>query len=621
MVKLSPISMFRPGKPSTGSIIPALLFIISIIFGIAYANNVSSGGQQGIVRTLSAQTHGKFGILAGGALKYDRHYDFLKGPDGKDYVVRSDGSVVQSRSAPQIASGIGFIAYGLTQSLDMGITLPVYWDNTGFGLTQSGVGDLEIALKFAHPFRAPNAYFQTAYFTKVSIPTGRVNQGYFPRHSYYIDKGTDPGNELFTASVFTTTFLVLWTVDFSKPQFHFPLSVHINAGGLITQKNKSNALLGTIGAEYQPLDLITIFLECAIESRLVNHISSYAMRHLENDPVYLTPGIKFHLPHSISVIAAGDFGVSSQDNSHRIVWNRDGYKYSTAPNSQYGLHLSATWSLPGKAADYDNDGIPDHVDKCPNAPEDKDGFEDDDGCPDLDNDNDGILDEKDECPNEPMAFNGCPIYDTDNDGIPDSSDKCVDEPEDKDGFEDDDGCPDLDNDNDGINDTKDACPDLAEDFDGYEDRDGCPDPDNDNDGVLDDADECPTVKGAVENKGCPETKEIGQRLLLEGVNFQSGSATLTPNSFRILDGVYESLKEWTNVKVEIRGHTDSQGNDSYNLQLSQRRAESVMEYLIAKGIESSRLRSSGRGETEPITSNNTADGRARNRRVELHRID
>ena len=100
----------------------------------------------------------------------------------------------------------------------------------------------------------------------------------------------------------------------------------------------------------------------------------------------------------------------------------------------------------------------DDADKCPNEAEDKDGFQDDDGCPDPDNDGDGIADAADKCPNEP---------------------------EDKDGFQDDDGCPEPDNDSDGIPDAADKCPNEAEDKDGFQDDDGCPDPDNDGDGVLD----------------------------------------------------------------------------------------------------------------------------------------
>jgi hypothetical protein len=153
--------------------------------------------------------------------------------------------------------------------------------------------------------------------------------------------------------------------------------------------------------------------------------------------------------------------------------------------------------VPSPVLDADGDGIPDVLDKCPTEPEDKDGFQDEDGCPDPDNDGDGIPDVLDKCPNEPEDKDhfededGCPDPDNDGDGIPDVLDKCPNQPEDKDGFQDEDGCPDPDNDGDGIPDAVDLCPNEPEDKDGFEDQDGCPDPDNDGDGVPDALDKCP----------------------------------------------------------------------------------------------------------------------------------
>ncbi len=133
--------------------------------------------------------------------------------------------------------------------------------------------------------------------------------------------------------------------------------------------------------------------------------------------------------------------------------------------------------------DNDEDGVPDVADEAPEIAEDQDGWRDGDGAPDLDNDGDGILDREDSCPNETENFNGyqdddgCPeeMQDRDGDGIVDQEDRCADVAEDRDGFEDQDGCPDADNDLDGIPDLRDACPDGAEDYDGDRDDDGCPD--------------------------------------------------------------------------------------------------------------------------------------------------
>ncbi len=252
--------------------------------------------------------------------------------------------------------------------------------------------------------------------------------------------------------------------------------------------------------------------------------------------------------------------------------------------------------------DTDKDGIPDKYDLAPKLAEDFDGFQDEDGIPELDNDNDGILDIDDKCPNEP---------------------------EDIDGFKDMDGCPDLDNDNDGIPDIDDKCPNEAEDMDGFEDEDGCPDPDNDYDGISDDKDECPnepeTFNNYKDTDGCPDIKptpvleKMGSTLILKGVTFASGNAILSDESYAVLNKVAESLLENREVEIEIRGYTDSIGNSNANLMLSQDRANTVMQYLYAKGIDAKRMKAKGYGEKDPIAPNNTKEGRALNRRIEFYR--
>jgi OmpA-OmpF porin, OOP family len=213
--------------------------------------------------------------------------------------------------------------------------------------------------------------------------------------------------------------------------------------------------------------------------------------------------------------------------------------------------------------------------------------------------------------------------DRDGDGIPDEVDQCPDVPEDKDGFQDEDGCPDYDNDNDGIPDLQDQCPSEPEDKDGFQDMDGCPDFDNDKDGIADSVDKCPnnpeTVNGYKDDDGCPDEKpvEIKQKLVLRGVNFKTASAELLEESYYVLEQVYNSLEAYPNVKVEIDGHTDNQGGADYNKVLSYERAKTVMNYLVMRGISADRLVARGFGKEQPVASNNTAEGRAQNRRVEI----
>lgn len=278
--------------------------------------------------------------------------------------------------------------------------------------------------------------------------------------------------------------------------------------------------------------------------------------------------------------------------------------------------------------DMDRDGIVDEMDECPKQPEDKDNFDDEDGCPEFDNDDDGILDGEDECPQLAgiPEKQGCPETDNDKDGIENDADMCPEEAEDKDNFEDKDGCPESDNDKDGITDTDDKCPNKAEDKDGYQDEDGCPDNDNDNDGIVDTDDQCPneaeTKNGKEDEDGCPDLVRIkgDQIQILQKVYFTTGKATILEKSHELLSEVGAVVKAKPEFKVRVEGHTDDVGRDKKNLKLSQQRADSVKEFLVAAGIEETRLIAEGKGETTPIADNGTKEGKAQNRRVEFHII-
>jgi outer membrane protein OmpA-like peptidoglycan-associated protein len=257
-----------------------------------------------------------------------------------------------------------------------------------------------------------------------------------------------------------------------------------------------------------------------------------------------------------------------------------------------------TVALPGVATDDDpdRDGIPSAIDACATAPEDLDGFEDQDGCPDPDNDGDGVLDVNDEAPLEP---------------------------EDRDGFQDADGVPDLDDDRDGVTDANDACPADREDVDTFEDENGCPDLDNDGDGVLDMDDLCPLSPGTLRGRGCSESARIdaetGTIVIFQRIEFSTSRGRIVERSFPILQEIADLLAAHPEVtRVRIEGHTDDRGRDGANLELSRRRAASVVRWLVAHGVEPSRLEAWGCGEVHPIATNGTREGRQDNRRVELH---
>ncbi len=310
--------------------------------------------------------------------------------------------------------------------------------------------------------------------------------------------------------------------------------------------------------------------------------------------------------------------------------------------------LGYSWRVGAPPPDSDGDGVNDRRDRCPDTP--AGAIVDDRGCP-RDADGDGVFDGLDKCPGTPAGWavdaRGCP-KDSDGDGVADGEDACPDTPRgasvdakgcppDADGdgvFDGLDKCPDTprgaavdargcpqDSDGDGVADGLDKCPGTPRGA--TVDARGCP-RDADGDGVFDGLDKCPdTEAGApVDERGCPKLFEKGRgTLVLEGVNFESNSATLTAASRAILDRVAEALLAWPEVRAEVGGHTDSSGSEAYNQRLSERRAQAVREYLISRGIPADRLTARGYGESRPIADNGTESGRAKNRRVELRRMD
>ncbi|WP_428310762.1 OmpA family protein [Hydrocarboniphaga sp.] len=281
--------------------------------------------------------------------------------------------------------------------------------------------------------------------------------------------------------------------------------------------------------------------------------------------VPLTEGLKLR-PEARYVAVFSDHGSASGDDSPLY-------------DLEVGLALQADIGK-RKPLDADGDGVVDPNDACPNTPA---GVQvDSRGCP-LDADGDGVADYLDKCPNTPRGApvnaQGCPV-DSDGDGVADYLDKCPNTP-------------------------RGATVDAS----------GCP-IDSDRDGVPDYADKCPNTPYGlkVDAEGCVRE---AQTIVLQNVNFEFNKATLTADSKTVLDGVATGLKSDPNMKVELAGHTDSKGSDAYNLKLSQNRANSVKAYLVTQGIPASRLTAKGYGETKPVATNDTDEGRAQNRRVEF----
>lgn len=260
--------------------------------------------------------------------------------------------------------------------------------------------------------------------------------------------------------------------------------------------------------------------------------------------------------------------------------------------------------------DRDEDGIMDNADACIDVP----GPVENNGCPYADIDDDGVLDAADECIDVagPKENNGCPYADKDDDGIFDVIDECIDVP----GPKENNGCPWGDKDRDGVLDKDDECIDIA----GPVDNKGCPRADTDKDGVQDVDDNCPLTPGPVENKGCPVIEPIEIeiiRLAFENLEFEYDKAIIRPTSYDELDELAALLVRKPAYGLKLAGHTDSDGSDEYNLILSKNRADAVKTHLVNKGVNPLKIVTEYYGESEPIATNDTPEGKQKNRRVEM----
>ena len=303
---------------------------------------------------------------------------------------------------------------------------------------------------------------------------------------------------------------------------------------------------------------------------------------------YVAGGGSYRVNPHVTATVAGSAGVlGARGDDFRLVL---GMVWSPQPASEVRV---------GRG-DKDGDGLPDVSDGCIDDSEDRDDYEDNDGCPDLDNDGDGVFD---------------------------VDDGCAAEPEDRDAFQDDDGCPERDNDGDGLPDVADRCPDDPEDVDGFEDDDGCGDEDNDGDGFADKTDKCAndpeTVNGVDDDDGCPDVRtqtgpvEAGDRIDLRGNKIEfSGATALTPATKVILGQVAAIIRDKKlNIRVEVHVPLGTRSRNARQIAAqkpkdkdrSSKRAQVVLEYLVAQGVPVAQVQSVGLGSDRPLGANPPAD--------------
>jgi hypothetical protein len=349
-------------------------------------------------------------------------------------------------------------------------------------------------------------------------------------------------------------------------------------------------ILGAEATAYIPLPGAASFGSCRINSgRSCDDVTDadYFGDAGEGDlTVLATAGLQIRINGQVSgSVMVGTGQVGARGDDFRVT---TGFIWSPQPGGDAGINRS----------DRDTDGVPDGSDACATEAEDRDGYQDEDGCPDADNDNDGILDDKD---------------------------KCTDEPEDRDGHQDEDGCPEPDNDSDGILDVSDRCPDQKEDIDGFDDNEGCPDDDNDLDGFADAVDKCPndpeTVNGIDDEDGCADSRgsgpeDRGDRLDLKGGQVTFRGSTVTPVGKQVLRSVASLMRDRSLVvRVEVNvplGTRSKRARDiarqkQQDRQLTIKRATAVLEFLAAQGVPLSQIQAAGLGSDRPLGNNAPTD--------------
>jgi outer membrane protein OmpA-like peptidoglycan-associated protein len=496
-----------------------------------------------------------------------------------------------------------------------GDQVDVYGLPSNYRLTESGVGDLRLEGKALLATLGEDEEYTVAVSAGLSLPMSKWTGG------SATPTPTDPGRPYLGDKNLTGRIKAIAAAELGPVRVAANLGILLRGTSTSFKTELGHQLLYGAAAAYPVERRVDIILEVFGRSGL-NQFSSF---YSDVNPFEADIAARYTVNGMWSVTAGGGRGFGNGIG---------------APD----LRLFMAAAFTPDFRDRDKDGVYDVNDKCPDEPEDRDGFQDQDGCPDPDNDFDTIIDAKDRCPGEAEDVDqfededGCPEPDNDKDGIPDINDacpnavedgrgkrpkdgcpstsededgdgindtvdKCADEPEDRDNFQDDDGCLDPDNDNDGIPDNFDNCPNEAEDPDGFEDEDGCPDPDNDKDGLADALDRCPaqaeTLNGVKDEDGCPdpgaEVARIGkERIELdERVGFvsHSGKLHVKESAMKFLNLVAMIMRGHPEIaKVRIEVHAEGVPQNE-----TQARADVVRDFLVSKGVDTARLRPVGAG--------------------------
>lgn len=593
-------------------------------------------GLPGTSLTPSAQPLGHMGLIVGlGAfghadapLVLNRSFLFdTLGGTGKAY----DTAQIQDLQSGSLRLNA---VLGVSPNFEIGLSVPWHFDLTADTdaerLSGTGPGDPIINAK-AGMAVAGDHVFDLGLLAAFTLPS-KSYKGFLPKHTGYLvgDTGAAAPPRFFSSGAPGWAARALMSLDLTRLEAQIPFRAHAGTGFKNPGIGQNRFLLGG-SLEWVPIPYLGFFGEGQTETRM-DEIG----KSLTKDLVVLSAGL-WATSDDGMFFSAGVQRRMTKAHFQKYIQPVDNgtYTYKAGSTPELGLGLTLGWSGALVPQDMDKDGVPDSQDPCPNDDEDKDGFQDFDGCPEQDNDDDGIGDIADKCPIEAEDkdgtedADGCPDHDNDGDNIPDALDKCPIELEDLDNFEDYDGCPDLDNDQDGVLDQQDKCLTLPEDKDAYEDMDGCPDPDNDGDKIPDGADKCPVEPESYNNfedgDGCPDLSRQGatleKRFVLRGVKFRANTTELLSSSYIALDSLAGKLKDSPGTMVEIRAYIDKQGSELDQFRITESWATTVRKYLITLGASPNQVMARGMGSRDPIAPNTTSSNRSQNRRIEVNRLN
>ena len=490
---------------------------MSLLAGsFAFAQSGQMGGLDGInQKTTQTLGQGAFTAGFGGQVSFDawsltRGGHFSKGGQRGTFYDAS-GSLTANIN----------IGAGVTDFMDVGLVLPLYYDHANADniaegdMWKASRGDLELWAKAKLPLdEMTDGVFNAAIAAQFYFPTGDYAVGVRPRHAWFLNA---KGERTYAYTLHGMAFggeLIL-TLDLQK--VGAPLRFNANVGFVGTVGRGSNTLVYGGGINILPTDWMDFFIEANGEFRVEKGVYP---RDMGYDPFTLTPGFRFHLPANIDIALGLDVGIRALSNFtwkykdemhsaelyqlHYVDKNGKVVSYGYTPTPRYAGTATLSWRFGNvRGADEDKDGVANKIDQCAGTP--AGAVVDTTGCP-IDSDNDGVFDGLDQCAEPPAGAvvdtAGCPS-DADNDGVFDGIDQCAETPAGV--VVDAAGCP-VDSDKDGIADHLDKCPNTASGA--PIDANGCP-LDSDKDGVPDYLDQCANTQSGipVDGKGCPRDSD------------------------------------------------------------------------------------------------------------------